>query len=149
MSAQDITTEKDYTNHLIKTDREKTVLLQEIHHRVKNNLQLIMSFINLEKRFHKGEYEKILDITERRITSLALIHERIYKDENMNYMNIAKFLADLDKQLINHSSVKDIEFIRKLDDDLTFSINIVTPLSLIINELTVNTIKHAFDEYRS
>ena len=146
MSAQDITTEKNYTNHLIKTDREKTVLLQEIHHRVKNNLQLIMSFINLEKRFHKGEYEKILDITERRITSLALIHERIYKDENMNYMNIAKFLADLDKQLINHSSVKDIEFIRKLDDDLTFSINIVTPLSLIINELTVNTIKHAFDE---
>lgn len=146
MSAQDITTEKDYTNHLIKTDREKTVLLQEIHHRVKNNLQLIMSFINLEKRFHKGEYEKILDITERRITSLALIHERIYKDENMNYMNIAKFLADLDKQLINHSSINDIEFIRKLDDDLTFSINIVTPLSLIINELTVNTIKHAFDE---
>lgn len=146
MFAQDITKEKDFTNYLIKTDREKTVLLQEVHHRVKNNLQIIMSFINLEKRFHRGNYEKILDITERRIESLALIHERIYKDENMNNMNVPTFLADLDKQLHRRSEDDGITFIREVDENLTFSINIVTPLALIINELTVNTFKYAFDK---
>lgn len=60
MSAQDITKEKEYTNNLIKTDHEKTVLLQEVHHRVRNNLQIIMSFINLEKRFHKVNMKKLL-----------------------------------------------------------------------------------------
>lgn len=60
MSAQDITKEKEYTNNLIKTDNEKTVLLQEVHHRVRNNLQIIMSFINLEKRFHKVNMKKLL-----------------------------------------------------------------------------------------
>ena len=56
----DITKEKEYTNNLIKTDHEKTVLLQEVHHRVRNNLQIIMSFINLEKRFHKVNMKKLL-----------------------------------------------------------------------------------------
>ena len=60
MSAQDITKEKEYTNNLIKTDHEKTVLLQEVHHRVRNNLQIIMSLINLEKRFHKVNMKKLL-----------------------------------------------------------------------------------------
>lgn len=146
MSAQDITKDKTFADHLIETDREKTVLLQEVHHRVRNNLQIIMSFINLEKRFHKGEYEKIIDITERRIGSLALIHERIYKDENMNNMNVPIFLADLDKQLYSRAKISDINFIREIDDDFTFSINVITPLSLIINELTINSFNYAFDE---
>lgn len=146
MSAQDISKQKEYEKQLVRNTEEKNVLVQEVHHRVKNNLQIIMSFINLEKRFHKGNYEKILDVTERRIGALALIHERTYKDENMDYMNVPVFLEDLDKQLYARSRKRGYKFVTSIDEDLTFSINTVTPLSLIINELTANTFKYAFDD---
>ena len=145
MSIQDVTEIAEQKIAITKSDDEKTILLQEIHHRVKNNLQLIRSFIHLEKKFHPGDYEQILQVTEERINALALIHERIYNEEDMNYIVIKQFLKDFDNSLLSFASYDDINYIDEVVDDLTLSVDIVTPLTLIINELTINTFKYAFD----
>ncbi len=144
LSVQDVTANEENVIALRKSDHEKTVLLKEIHHRVKNNLQLMSSFINLEEKFHSEEPKRINKITKDRINSLALIHERIYNEENMDYITVSSFFKDFDNNLFVFSNY-GIEFIRDIPEDLTLHIDTVTPLTLMINELTLNSFKYAFD----
>ncbi|MCQ2972655.1 MAG: sensor histidine kinase, partial [archaeon] len=117
----------------------------EVHHRVKNNLQLITSFINLEKRF-QSDSDEIIDITKKRIDALAAIHERIYAEENMKNIHMKSFSADFIKNLYALSDHTGINFITDTSDDILFSIDIITPIILIYNELVTNSLKHAFDK---
>ncbi len=144
--SQDVTARVNYENALIEADKSKTILFQEVHHRVKNNLQLIISFINLEKKFYKDNPEQIIQVTENRISSLALIHEKIYNEDDMSYLEVNSFIDDLDDNLLVFSLHDDIEFKRIIDEDLRLSVDVMTPLSLIINELTTNSFKYAFDD---
>ena len=143
---QDVTTRVEYENAIIESDYEKTILVKEIHHRVKNNLQLITSFINLEHRFHKEDPETIIDITKKRIDSLALIHESIYNEEDMNYIDFEHFLKDFDSHLYSLSTKKDITFINDVEEHMSLSVDILTPLILMINELTTNSFKYAWND---
>ncbi len=142
--AMDITEEWKWQNKLIKSNAEKTVLIKEVHHRVKNNLQTITSLISLEERF-KTDSGKILDITKTRINALALIHETIYNEFDMNYISIKDFFSSFDDKLKLLSSHPDIVFNEDIED-LTLYIDTATPLVLMINELTTNSFKHAFEK---
>ena len=127
----DVTSQVEYEKAIVKADAEKTVLIKEVHHRVKNNLQVITSFISLEERFRKSEPERIIEITKNRINALALIHETIYNENDMDYITIKPFLHNFDEKLASLSHL-DIDFVNDFED-LTLSIDIVTPLALMIN----------------
>ncbi|MCQ2965085.1 MAG: hypothetical protein MJ203_05920, partial [archaeon] len=142
---QDVTEQVNYERDLINADNEKTILIKEVHHRVKNNLQVITSFISLEERLRKDDPGRIIDITKKRIASLALIHERIYNEDNMNFISLKDFVHDFDLKLESLSNIPDIEFINDIDSDLSLSLDIITPLVLMINELTTNSFKYAWD----
>ncbi len=142
--AMDVTEARKHERELIKADAEKTVLIKEVHHRVKNNLQVISSLISLEERF-KTDSDIIIDITKSRINALALIHETIYNEEDMNYINVKYFIGEFDEKLKSLATYPDINFINEIDD-WTLPVNAVTPLVLMINELTTNSFKYAFKE---
>lgn len=143
--AMDVTDTVNYEKNLIKSDNEKVVLIKESHHRFKNDLQLITNFINLEQRFHKDDPQKIMELTKQRINSLALIHERIYNEYDMKSINVNVFLNDFDKSLFN-LAMNDVEFINEIDSDFTLTSKFMTPITLIINELTTNSFKYAWDD---
>jgi len=127
---------------------EKEILLKEIHHRVKNNLQVISSLLFLQSQNIKDE--SILTIfkdSQLRVRSLALVHERLYQSDNLSMID----LADYVKKLVSHikSSYKvsseSIEMILDLDK-IYLSIEKAAPVGLILNELLSNSFKYAFPE---
>jgi two-component sensor histidine kinase len=141
---QDISESVKREEDLKKIINEKTVLMKEFHHRVKNNLQILSSFLNLEEKFNKNEPEKIIQDIKSYIESLALIHEKAYSSENVGYVNVKGFLEDINSKLCSLFSKANVEFDILINEDIFILIDILTPLSLIVNELTINSIKHAF-----
>ena len=123
---------------------KKNVLLKEIHHRVKNNLQLIISLQNIMVRRNKlGSVSDFLLAGHSRINAMALIHESLYQNENIENVDIRKYI----NQLITH--IQNIEKNSKVTinvfiDAMHFSLDTALPLGLIINELITNSYKHAF-----
>lgn len=123
----------------------RLVLIKEIHHRVKNNLQVLNSFLNLEKRAYKNEHDLVIEHMQTRLISLALLHEKTYKSQDLKNINLKDYIADHDLQTRNVvDSPFHIEFETDVEEDLYLSIDVITPLLLIIDEITMNTIKHAF-----
>ena len=129
-----------------KSIREKELLLKEIHHRVKNNLQLIMSLLNIQVR--EGETKDInefLKIGESRIISIALIHENLYQNDKLNKVNFQIYIENLILNINNAFGSKYNNIITEIEsENINFDIQTAIPLSLIINELYCNILKHAF-----
>lgn len=141
----DVTEEKENYEQLIISNNNRLILIKEIHHRVKNNLQVLNSFLNLEKRAYKDHPELIIEHMQTRLSSLALLHEKTYNSQDFKNINLKDYLLDHDKQTIGIvDSVNRIEFETNVDEDLTLTIEVITPLLLIIDEITMNAIKHAF-----
>ena len=140
-------TEIETSQELLKKSlKEKELLLKEIHHRVKNNLQLIMSLLNIQAR--QGEYSDINDFIEKgqsRIASMALIHQNLYQRENLDKVNFQDYLENLVENLKNTFNDNDSKVVFELKaKDSFFDIETSIPLGLIINELICNALKHAF-----
>lgn len=133
------------TEDLDKANSEITVLMKEVHHRVKNNLMLILSFINLDRRF-KTAPDQILESTAGRISSMALIHERTYKSDDLSTLNMAEFLRVSTDSMVYLYEGDEIELVYDLDEDLFVPMETMTSISLIINELMSNAIRFAFVE---
>lgn len=143
----DITEERVKQMELRESNEHQIVLIKEVHHRVKNNLQILNSFLNLEKRVYKDQPEVIIDHMQARLTSLALLHEKTYNTQDFKNINLSDFIKDQDNQLRNLISLKDnIEFESEVDEDLHLTIEVITPLLLIMDELSMNSIKHAFPD---
>ncbi len=138
---QDITNEIEYQNQLETALSEKKILLSEVHHRVKNNLQVILSLINLNKNYEANP-ETILNNTENRIYAMALIHEKIYGSSSLSEVDIKDYIECLVESLLDMywSNIEFHSDIESIDLDMEESI----PIGLIINELVINTIKYAF-----
>ena len=113
-----------------------------MHHRVKNNLQTISSFISLEERFGT-DLSSIVQKTQNRIRVLALIHEAIYAETDMKCVSVKQFIEQFDELLESIALDSDISFINEVDD-LNLNMDEITPIVLIINELTTNSFKHAY-----
>ncbi len=146
----DITGERNKQLELSKANEHQIILIKEVHHRVKNNLQVLNSFLNLEKRVYRDNPELIIDHMQARLTSLALLHEKTYNTHDFKNINLNDFIADHDNQLKTLSGMKnDIEFESDVDENLNLTIEVITPLLLIIDELSMNAIKHAFPDKTS
>ncbi|MDH7510610.1 MAG: PAS domain S-box protein [Methanolinea sp.] len=125
---------------------ERELLLREIHHRVKNNLQVIISLINLQVRtMEKSGATDILLDTQSRIRAMALVHEKLYQSGNLSRIDIASYLRSLVSQVsAYHGTKKQKVTLSIACESLSMDINRAISLGLIINELAGNSLKHAF-----
>lgn len=147
---RDITPQKLAEDKLQSSLQEKEVLLREVHHRVKNNLQVIQALISLQSRQIKdGSAVEMYKESQNRIRSMALVHERLYQSTNLSRIEFAEYLRSLVVHLF-HSLLPDTSRIGlKLDlEPVELDINIAIPCGLIVNELVSNALKHAFPEPR-
>ncbi len=142
----DITLSRRKQQELIKSNATKNILIKEVHHRVKNNLQVLNSFLNLERREYGDNPNRILDNMQARLSSLALLHEKTYKTEDFININLEDYMKDQDATLHMLFRAKDINFTSEVDPEIHLSIDVITPLLLIVDELTMNAIKHAFPD---
>ncbi len=138
----------DAEKQLNKTVGEKEVLLREIHHRVKNNLQIIISLLNLQSRYITDE--KILAAireSQNRVKAMALVHEKLYQAENIAQINLDDYTRFLGTGLIQFYGAKSRGITLTTDiRDIHVDINMAIPLGLIINELISNSLKYAFPD---
>jgi two-component sensor histidine kinase len=128
--------------------KEKDVLLREIHHRVKNNLQIITSLLNLQSRYVKDEPTlAAIRESQNRVKAMALVHEKLYQAENIAQINLDDYTRFLGTGLIQFYGVKSrgITFTTDIGD-INVDINMAIPLGLIINELISNSLKYAFPD---
>jgi two-component sensor histidine kinase len=142
----DITLSRKKQQELIKSNATKNILIKEVHHRVKNNLQVLNSFLNLERREYGDNPNRILDNMQARLSSLALLHEKTYQTEDFININLEDYMKDQDSTLHMLFRAKDINFTSEVDPEIHLSIDVITPLLLIVDELTMNAIKHAFPD---
>src|SRR5690554_2684480 len=136
--------EKQIVEH---QNKEKTILLQEIHHRVKNNLQVIVSLLRVQSREIKStEAKKSFEDAITRVLTMSLIHQKLYENESLIDIDIKDYINTLMSNLIRTSTIrKHIDY--KVDSMLkSVSAKSIVPLGLIINELVSNSMKHAFDK---
>ncbi len=128
-------------------NQEKTVLLQEIHHRVKNNLQVIISLLRIQSNELKSkETIQSFDDAISRILTMSLIHQKMYQKESLANINIKDYLDTLIADLIDaNSTAVNVDY--KITSSLkTVGAKSIVPLGLIINELVSNSLKHAFND---
>lgn len=125
---------------------EKEVLLKEIHHRVKNNLQIIQSLLGLQTQFIKDEEDfKLIKESQDRVRSIALVHENLYQSPNLAEIDFAEYIRDLSYALYRSYKI-DVDRI-KLNikiQDIKLPVDRAVPCGLIINELLTNALKYAF-----
>ncbi|MCB0667315.1 MAG: tetratricopeptide repeat protein [Saprospiraceae bacterium] len=126
--------------------REKEVLLKEIHHRVKNNLQVVSSLLSLQARSLKGEEAlEALAKGKDRVRSMALIHQNLYQEEHLTGVNAREYIDRLSRSLLSSYSVAYSTIQLKTDvEPLILDVDTVIPLGLILNELITNALKYAF-----
>ena len=135
---------------LQKSLHEKEILLKEIHHRVKNNLQLVMSLLNIQARESDSrDLDDFLEKGQSRIISMALIHENLYQTDQLDNVNFQEYIENLVhniKNTFNHQNDNILTEVKAVDAN--FDIQTSIPLGLIINELYCNILKHAFPEQK-
>ncbi|MGB0896580.1 MAG: tetratricopeptide repeat-containing sensor histidine kinase [Flavobacteriaceae bacterium] len=130
---------------LKKQDDEKKVMLKEIHHRVKNNLQVVNSLLRLQsKEIKDQEIVSKFRETQKRIITIAALHEKMYRSENLKYVNLKEHIESIVEDLVTTYAIdKTIDV--KIDiEDTSIGLRTLVPLGLIINEIIVNSLKYAF-----
>lgn len=144
----DITEKKESELFISKSLREKSILLKEIHHRVKNNLQIISSLLNLQSNFMKGsEVYEILLTSRNRVRTMALVHEKLYNSNNLSEININDYLTDLIRNVFDSYKPYPGKISLKVDiKDILINMDTGINLGLIVNELLSNSIKYAFKD---
>jgi two-component sensor histidine kinase len=134
---------------IYKQNKQKETMLKEIHHRVKNNLQIIVSLLRLQaySKESNGELKEFNDAINR-INAMSLIHEKLYQSDMLTDFDLHKYLTSLGENIIEGYGSQEIEV--KIEVSATnLSSKTIVPLALLFNELLTNSIKHAFSEQES
>lgn len=144
----DITAEKKAQEQVQRNLQEKEVLLQEIHHRVKNNLNVVTSLLRLQGKQITSKKQALdaLQKSSERIYSMALIHNKLYQSEDFSYIDMNDYIESMVSELCNAYGVRKWINIEVKIKDVFLDINKAVPCGLIINELLTNTFKHAFPQ---
>jgi two-component sensor histidine kinase len=146
---------KRLEEQILKSLKEKELLLREIHHRVKNNLSIIYSLLHFQEQYAAGQsIGTILENTRNRIRSMALVHEKLYKARDLTHIYFKEYCGDLVGHLMEtlpphphpHPEDPGSKPVTAViaGDDVRLDIDTITPLGLIINELVSNAIIHGF-----
>ena len=135
---------------MIQTEKElkkKEILLKEIHHRVKNNMQVIDSLISMQQsKFIDPKLIELFNEAKGRIKAMALVHELIYSTDNLSHLKLREYLSILVNSLITlYSPDYSVAYVDNIEDD-EINLEIAIPLGIIINELVTNTLKYAFND---
>jgi two-component sensor histidine kinase len=130
--------------------REKEVLLREIHHRVKNNLQVISSLLSLQtRRLADAKVGEMFKESQNRVRSMAMIHEQLHRSTDLSRIDFAQYLRNLTASLFSSYGVDSSQIGLKLDiTEACLPIDLATPFGLIVHELVSNSLKHAFADGR-
>jgi PAS domain S-box-containing protein len=125
---------------------EKEILLKEIHHRVKNNLQVVSSLLNLQSRYIKDEEAiKVFEESQKRVEVMALIHEKLYLSKDLTSINFSEYTKGLIIDLFESYGVNYRDIKLNIDiNNTSLGIDAAIPCALIINELISNSLKYAF-----
>lgn len=146
---------ENYINtELVKTNQrledsleEKKILLQEVHHRVKNNFQVVLSLIKLQTEDVADEKSKSIFFEIRnRLSAIALMHEMMYKSDLLHKINFTTYIENLAKTIIEASTINSTVDVQVNSTVEFISNESIIPIALILNELFSNSFKHAFDE---
>ena len=136
---------REVNTNLRKQNNENTLLLKEVHHRVKNNLQIISSLLRLQKSELSDNKEiKKFDDAINRVMTMSLIHQKLYQDDNLSQIKLQDYIFDLANEIKGvFNKGKKIEITVKSEFE-NINIKTLVPLGLILNELLSNSFKHAF-----
>jgi two-component system, sensor histidine kinase PdtaS len=124
---------------------EKELLLKEIHHRVKNNFQIVSSLLRLEtEQLSDGPAFEALSQTERRIFAMSLVHEQLYQYGNFGHIDFKHYAQRIGDEMRSFASSRSPVTFSAEGDELSFGIDTAVPLGLFLNEALMNAFKHAF-----
>lgn len=144
--SRDITESMEYESRLIKSVREKEILLKEVHHRVKNNLQVINSILNLQSSYvDDPETLEIINESQNRIRSMSYIHESLYQTKDFNSINFYDYVTNLVQNLVHSYQLSNNRVRLNLEiAKVSLALDQAIPCGLILNELISNSLKYAY-----
>ena len=133
-------------NELIQSkNKENTLLIKEVHHRVKNNLQIITSLLRLQGNNLEPEVAQRFEEANNRIMSMALIHQKLYQQDNLTEVDTTSYITELANYMID-SQQPDVPVKKHIHSEITgLGLNTIVPLGLLLNELISNSFKHGFE----
>ncbi len=142
----DITTRKLVEKEIATSLKEKENLLKEIHHRVKNNMQIISSLLNLQTKYvDEKETVDVLKESQNRVKSMAMIHEKIYLSKDLTHINFVDYIQSLVTNLFYSYNIEKNQIKQVLEiDNVDLNMETAVPCGLIITELVSNSLKYAF-----
>jgi PAS domain S-box-containing protein len=150
LTLHDVTVQREHEQQMEASLKEKEVLLGEIHHRVKNNLQEVQSLLRMSSRLlPPGEARTVTEATIQRVHAMALVHERLYRTKDVASLSLCDYLRDLFKGVVASNSAPPGQIQLRLDtEEIPLSRDLAIPFGLLANELIANCFKHGFPDNR-
>jgi PAS domain S-box-containing protein len=146
LTLHDVTAQRAHEEQMEASLKEKEVLLGEIHHRVKNNLQVVQSLLRMSSRLlPAGEARTAAEATIQRIHAMALVHERLYQSKDVASLSLSNYLRDLFKGVVASNPAPPGQIELRLDtEEIPLTLDRAIPFGLLVNELMANCFKHGF-----
>ncbi|MCD1296158.1 hypothetical protein CUJ83_14235 [Methanocella sp. CWC-04] len=145
---RDITERKLVEDQIKASLREKDVLLKEVHHRVKNNLQIVSSLLSLQSGYVRDERDvELFRESQNRVKSMAFIHERMYQSKDLSRIDFEEYIQSLTMHLLRSYGASGDRIVLNMDvDNVLLGVDTAIPCGLIVNELVSNSLKYAFPD---
>jgi two-component system, sensor histidine kinase PdtaS len=138
---------KDQNTKILLQNEEKTMLVREIHHRVKNNLQIVVSLLRMQSQeVDNPEFRGLFQESINRIMAMSMIHQKLYQNDNLSQIKIGDYLDELIHEIMNLSfSEQSVRYEIKTEVG-KIGLKTLIPIGLLVNELVSNSLKHAFED---
>ncbi|MCB0685793.1 MAG: hypothetical protein KDC53_04690 [Saprospiraceae bacterium] len=140
---------EEKNRELDQRNTDKEILLKEIHHRVKNNLEIVVSLLELQlSKIDNPEIQNVMLASQNRVQSIGIVHQKLYQSNNLGSIDMKEYLLHLIASISDSFNVQDhLQFVCEMEE-LEIDIDTAIPIGLITNELLTNAIKHAFPDNR-